>query len=152
MKTVGWVALSVVFAVLVTVWLCHRHLAHRVKRVWVSYSEKYEDRTIGRKQDFEKVEEDRALFAEEKLSDLVSQNKGCMVVTRDEKHADYRVNIAVSRFLGDPSTYGEASLTITKADGDIVLAEHFYQDKESKEDIASQPITRAWAVLCSAQS
>ncbi len=146
MKTVAWVVLGVIAVALIAAGVCRWHPG--LKRVSVFYSEKYEDKTIGRSQDYEKREGDRALFAEEKLSRMVANNKTCMVLTRDEKHADYHVNISVSRFMGDPSMYGEATLTITRANGDVVVAEHFYQDKQSKEDIARQPITRAWAALC----
>jgi len=125
-----------------------RWRVHWLKRVSVSYSEKYEDKSKGFLTDYEKTQEDRALFAEEELSALVRRNKPCMVLTRDGKHADYHVDISVSRFMGDPSTYGEATLTITRANGEVLVAEHFYQDKQSKEDVAHQPIARAWGVLC----
>lgn len=147
MKAVAWVALAVAVLALVAVGVCRWH-PHWLKRVSVSYSEKYEDRTKGRSRDYQKLQEDRALFAEEELSALARNDKTCLVLTHDGKHADYHVNISVSRFVGDPSTYGESTLTITRANGDIIVAEHFYQDKQSKEDIARQPITRAWGVLC----
>jgi hypothetical protein len=150
MKTVAWSALAVVCAVVITVVVCRWH-PHRPKRVWVSYSEKYQDKTIGRKQEYEKVEEDRVPFAEEELSTLIANNKTCMVVTHDEKQADYRVNISVSRFMGDPSMYGEANLTIVRPNGDVFVEEHFFQDNQSKEDIARQPITRAWTALCNSE-
>jgi len=152
MKTVAWSALSAVcaglIAILATLWVCRWHNAHRLKRVAVSYSEKYEDKTIGRKVDYEKVEEDRALYAEEELSLMIGRNQNCMVLSHDANHADYRVNVSVSRFVGDPGTYGEATLSITRTNGDVVDTEHFYQDKDSHDDIAHQPITRAWAMLC----
>jgi len=147
MRTLAWVALTVVVLVLVAVGVCHWHL-HWLKRVSVSYSERYEDKAVGRSREYQKLEADRALFAEEEFSTLARTNKRCLVLTDDAKHADYRVNISVSKFVGDPSIYGEATLTITRANGDVLLAEHFYQDKQSKEDIARQPITRAWGVLC----
>jgi len=103
--------------------------------------------TIGRKEDYEKVEEDRASYAEEELSTMIARNKNCMVLSHDADHADYRVNISVSRFMGDPSTYGEATLSVTRTNGDVVLTEHFYQDKKT-DDISQQPIKRAWEVLC----
>ena len=113
---------------------------HRPERVFVSYSEKYEDK--------EKAENDDVFFAEEQLSDMIAQNNTCMVLTHDKKHADYYINISVIRFVGGGDTYGEASLSITRSNGDVVLAEHFFQNRQSKEDIARQPITRAWAMLC----
>jgi hypothetical protein len=147
MKTFAWSVMAGVCAVLVTLWVCHWR-PDTLKRVVVSYSEKYEDKTIGRKQDYEQVVDD-ALFAEEQLSYLVARDQTCMVLSRDGKHADYSVNISVTRSLGDPSIYGEATLTVTRANGDILVSEHFYQDKNSKEDIAHQPITKVWEVLCS---
>lgn len=152
MRTLAWAVLAAVsaalVAALVTLWVCRWHDANRLKRVTVSYSEKYEDKTIGRKEDYVKVEEDRASFAEEELASLIDRNKSCMVLSHDAKHTDYGVNIAVSRFMGDPSTYGEATLSITRTNGDVVVTEHFYQDKNSHDDIAHQPIARAWDVLC----
>lgn len=71
-----------------------------------------------------------------------------MLVTHDEKHADYRIEIVVSRFVGDPATYGQADLTIIGQNGDVVDSERFYQDRNSKDDIAQQPIKQAWEVLC----
>jgi hypothetical protein len=151
MRTLAWAALAAVsaalVAVLATLWVCHWHTAHRLKRVAVSYSEKYEDKTIGRKEDYEKVEEDRASYAEEELSTMIARNKNCMLLSHDTNHADYRVSISVSRFMGDASTYGEATLSVTRTNGDVVLTEHFYQDKKT-DDIAQQPIKRAWDVLC----
>ena len=123
------------------------YTTQRLKRVVVSYSEKYEDKTIGRKEDYEKVEEDRASYAEEQLSTMIARNKNCMVLSHDVEHSDYRVNISVSRFMGDPSTYGEATLSIARPNGDVVVTEHFYQDKNT-DDIGQQPIKRAWDVLC----
>ena len=105
------------------------------------------NKTIGRKEDYEKVEEDRASYAEEELSTMIARNKNCMVLSHDAEHSDYRVNISVSRFMGDPSTYGEATLSVMRTNGDVVVTEHFYQDKNT-DDIAQQPIKRAWDVLC----
>ena len=151
MRTFAWAALAAVSAALVavmaTLWVCRLHTRQRLKRVVVSYSEKYEDKTIGRKEDYEKVEEDRASYAEEQLSTMIARNKNCMVLSHDAEHSDYRVNISVSRFIGDPSTYGEATLSIARPNGDVVVTEHFYQDKNT-DDIGQQPIKRAWDVLC----
>jgi hypothetical protein len=154
MRTLGWAALAAVsatlVAVLATLWVCRWHTTHRLKRVAVSYSEKYEDKTIGRKEDYEKVEEDRASYAEEQLSTMIARNKNCMVLSHDADHTDYRVNISVSRFMGDPSTYGEATLSVMRTNGDVVVTEHFYQDKKT-DDIAQQPIKRAWDLLCTSE-
>ena len=143
------VGFAVVCLLLVAVWFCHwRQNLHRPKRVSVSYAEKYEDKTIGRAKDFEYVQKDSGLYAEERLSQLLIRNQNCMVLTHDEGRADYHLSISVIRFLGDPKMFGEASLSMTRANGDVVLAEHFYQDQDSKEDIRQQPITRAWEELC----
>jgi hypothetical protein len=58
MRTLLWVALTAIVVALVSVVVCrwHEH-RHTLKRVAVSYAEKYEDKTIGRKEDYEKVEE-----------------------------------------------------------------------------------------------
>jgi hypothetical protein len=45
---------------------------------------------------------------------------------------------------------GEATLSVVKANGDVVLVDQFYQDARSAEDIAQQPITAAWSALCKA--
>jgi hypothetical protein len=147
MKTVAWCVLSAACAVLITVLVCRWH-PHRAKRVWVTYSEKYVNMTIGRTEDYEKVDADSALYGEEQLSNMVAHDKSCMVVTHDRKHADYQVEIAVSRFVGDPANYGKATLTITGGNGDVVDSERFYQDRRSQDDIAKQPIKQAWEVLC----
>lgn len=151
MRTLAWAALAAVsaalVAVLATLWVCRWHTTRRLKRVMVSYSEKYEDKTIGRKEDYEKVEEDRAPYAEEELSTMIAKNRNCMVLSHDANHADYRLRISVSRYMGDPNTYGEATLSVTRTNGDVVVTEHFYQDKTT-DDIAQQPIKRAWDVLC----
>jgi hypothetical protein len=152
MKTLAWRALTGVvaalMAVLATLWVCRWYGTKGLKRVTVSYSEKYEDKTIGRKTNYVKVEEDMASFAKEQLSSMIDRDKHCMVLSHDARNADYRVNIAVSRFMGDPSMYGEATLNILRPNGDVVVTEHFYQDKNSHEDIARQPITKTWEVLC----
>jgi hypothetical protein len=147
MKRIGLVGFTVVCLLLLALGFCHWQ-SNRLKRVSVSYEEKYEDKTIGRAEDYGHVEKDGAFYAEERLSELVAHNQNCMVLTHDGAKADYHLNISVIRFLGDPATYGEARLSITRPNGDVVLAEHFYQDRNSKEDIRQQPITRAWKDLC----
>lgn len=146
MKTAALCVLCAACAVVITVAVCRRH-PPGAKRVWVTYSEKYVDKTIGRTSDYEKVEADSALYAEEQLQYKIAGDKGCMLVTHDKEAADYHVEIAVSRFVGDPSTDGEAILTVTKRNGDVVDAERFYQDKKSEDDIAQQPIKQVWEVL-----
>jgi hypothetical protein len=150
MKALLWVGLTAAVASLISVGVCrwyeHRHT---LKRVAVSYVEKYKDQTGT--VDYEKVRSENALYAEEQLSWSIAQDKTCMVLSHDAKHSDYAVDISVIRFGGDPDIYGEATLTITRPNGDVIVTEHFYQDKRSHEDIAQQPITRTWEVLCKAE-
>ncbi len=116
--------------------------AHRPKRVWVTFSEKYQD------QDYEKDWGNNS-FAEERLMWRISGNKGCMALTHDRQKADYVVSISVTRHpTDDLGTFGNANLSITKQNGDVVLADSLYQDLKSAEDIAQQPITEVWTLLC----
>ena len=48
--------------------------------------------------------------------------------------------------------FGEASLTMTSRNADVVLVTSFYQDRRSREDIAQQPVTKVWQTLCEASS
>ncbi len=113
----------------------------RPKRVWVEYSEKY------KQDDYEKPADD-PLLAEQRLQWLISENKGCIVLTRNRARADYLVSISVTRNIGG-ATFGDASLSITDKNGDVVVAESFYQDRDSREDIATMPISATWRHLCS---
>ena len=122
------------------------------KRVWVEFSEKYQDRDPRRTQDYERVDKDSRLFAEERLARQISERPGCMVLTRHKNKADYVVTISVIRYLGGGETYGEASLTITERGGDVVLVDRFYQTRSSNEDIAEMPITEAWQAICAGHS
>jgi hypothetical protein len=129
--------MAVVFVVAFTsVYLYHE--AHRPKRVWVSYLEKF---------DGDEQDKNDTVFAEARLGWLISHDKGCMVLTHDKKRADYAVNISVIRGIAS-EIFGKASLSITKSNGDVVTAEDFYQDRKSTEDIGMQPITKTWEVLC----
>jgi hypothetical protein len=112
--------------------------AHRPKRVWVSYLEKYEG---------DERDTDNRVFGEERLGWRISENKGCMVLTHDRKKADYVVSISVIRGI-NAEIFGEASLSIAKGNGEVVTTESFYQDHKSAEDIGQQPITKTWEVLC----
>jgi hypothetical protein len=147
MRALLLVILTATVVSVISVGICHWY-EHRqtLKRVTISYTEKYEDRTGT--VDYEKVRSDDALYAEEQLSWSIAHDKTCMVLTHDKKHADYAVDISVIRFGGDPKIYGEATLTITRPNGDVIVTEHFFQDKSSREDIAQQPITETWEVLC----
>lgn len=147
MKTAALCLLSAACAVLITMAVYRWH-PHREKRVFVTYSEKYVDRTIGREQEYEHVQTAAADYAEEQLASMTDRKRPCIVLTRNSTQADYKVDIAVSRFMGDPTTYGEATLTIIAKNGDVVHSEHFYQDQTSTDDIAQQPIKQAWETLC----
>lgn len=74
MKTVAWCVVSAAFAVLITVLVC-RWRTPKVKRVWMTYSEKYMDATIGRSKDYEKVDTDRNLYGEEQLQNMIAPTK-----------------------------------------------------------------------------
>jgi hypothetical protein len=114
------------------------------KRVWVQYFEKY------RSGDRESPASDIELFAEKRLGVLIDAHKGCIVLTRERQKADFVANISVIRYGGGGDLYGTASLLITKANGDVVLAEGLYQGRDFTADIAQQPITRVWETLCPA--
>ena len=126
------------------------HERQRPRRVWVIYSEKYQDADPLREKDYEQDADDN-LFAEERLSWQISEDKTCMVLTHDKQKADYVVRISVVRYLSGGNTFGRADLSITKRNGDVILVESFYQDRKSAEDIAQQPITRTWGVLCNTE-
>jgi hypothetical protein len=80
----------------------------------------------------------------------MSGNPRCIVLTNNKDQANYIVEITVERHPADLSgDFGDAMLSITKRNGDIVLINSFYQDPKSTEDIAQQPITKTWEVLCS---
>jgi hypothetical protein len=55
-----------------------------------------------------------------------------MVLTHDKQRADYIVSISVIRVPvnAPPGIFGEASLSVAKRNGDVVLVENFYQDRK----------------------
>jgi len=110
----------------------------RQRRVFVTYAEKYNSADDSTK---ERPTENNEIFAEERL------NHACFVLTRNRPQADYLISIQVTRYM-DGDIFGEATLNILNAHGDVVLAETFFQDKTSKEDIAQQPITETRRTLC----
>jgi hypothetical protein len=114
----------------------------RPRRVWVEYSEKYQDKNPMRTEDYERVDKENQLFAEERLGRLIASNKDCIILTRDKQKADLLVSISVIRYIGGGDTFGEAKLSITKHNGDVLLTDTFYQDRNSAEDIARQPISK----------
>ena len=114
----------------------------RPRRVFITYAEKY--RTAGGPTT-DRPTENNEVFAEERL------NHACFVLTRNKPKADYLVNIQVTRYM-DGDIFGEATLNIVNAHGEVVLAETFFQDKTSKEDIAQQPITETGHTLCAPPS
>ncbi len=124
----------------------------RPKRVWVEYSEKYQDKNPTRTQDYEWVDKDNILFAEERLGSLIASSKECILLTRDKRKADLLVSISVIRYLNGGSTLGEAMLSITKRNGVVLLIDTFYQNRNSAEDIAQQPISKMWGTLCQGAS
>lgn len=118
------------------------------KRVWVEYSEEYQDKNPKRIEDYKWADKDNASFAEERLASLVTSNKDCIVLTRDKRKADLLVSVSVIRYVNGGDTFGEAKLSITKRNGDVLLIDTFYQDRNSAEDIAQQPISKVWGTLC----
>ena len=132
-----FIGLAVVFVVALASVYLYRE-AHGPKRVFVSYLEKCEG---------EERDTNNTVFAEERLGWRISENKGCIVLTHDRKKADYLVSISVIRGINS-QIFGQDSLSITKRNGDVVLADSFYQDLKSAEDIGQQPITRTWELLC----
>lgn len=123
-------------------------------RVWVEYSEKYQDRDPRRTQDYESVDKDNELFAEERLGWLMASNKDCIVLTRDKRRADVLVSISVIRYINGGDAFGEAHLSIARNDGDVLLVETFHQgrNRNAGEDIAQQPIIKTWNTLCETAS
>jgi hypothetical protein len=119
----------------------------RPKRVWVAYSEKERVRE-GETEELPSGE--TAIFAQQRISWLMSSNTSCLALTNNKSRADYLVNISVIRYR-DGKVFGEATLSIVKANGDLVLVDQFHQDAKSAEDIAEQPITAAWSALCMAR-
>jgi len=112
--------------------------SRRPRRVFVTYAEKYRSADDSTK---EWPTENNEIFAEERL------NHAWFVWTRNKPKADYLVSIQVIRYMGG-DTFGEAKLNILNAHGDVILAETFFQDRTSKEDIAQQRITETWRTLC----
>jgi hypothetical protein len=118
------------------------------KRVWVSYSEKYREANTGETYGSESEPDGNGLVAEQRLMWRIKEKPGCIVLSHDRKRADYVAAISVVRLEGGGDRYGEASLSIQEADGDVVAMDHFYQDAQSREDIAQQPVTALWKTLC----
>ncbi len=123
------------------------------KRVWVTYTEKWQDYPGG--EDYKRdAEWDAAL----KLS-AEQQLKPCVVLTHDRQNADYIVSISVVRYgsstlpgLREPppglAPYGQAWLSIAKRNGDVMLVDSFLQNQNSAEDIGQQPVIRAREFVC----
>jgi len=150
MKTLLFSGLAVA---LVAGTLCvYVYQSSRPKRVWVEYSEKTQDQNPMRTEDLEVVDKDSELLAEERLGWLIASNKDCIILTHDKKKADLLVSISVIRYINGGETFGRAALSITKRNGDVFLIETFYQDRNSAEDIAQQPVSKVWDALCQAAS
>jgi hypothetical protein len=149
-KNVALIVLGVglILAVAALIYPRLRHRHPLPKSVWISYSEKYHDAGPARTEDYEADHTGEGLFAEERLMWRIKEHPGCVVLTHDRQHADFIVSISVVRFLGGGNVFGEASLYIQRAKGDVVAAERFYQGPESREDIAQQPVTTLWETLC----
>jgi hypothetical protein len=117
------------------------------KRVFLTRSQTFPEADVKSKHD---IVEDDSLDAEQRLSSLMLGNPHCIGLTHNKQNANYTVEITVQRHPTDLlGNFADATLSITKSNGDVVLVESFYQDKNSKDDIAQQPITKTWEVLCS---
>ena len=136
------VAISVFVRATIGLLYVWRQEAKRPRRVSVTYSEKWRSADDSKK---EWPTDNDEILVEQKL------NHACFVLTRNKARADYLVSIQVIRYMGG-DTFGEAKLNILNAHGDVVLAETFFQDRTSKEDIAQQPITETWNTLCAPPS
>jgi hypothetical protein len=119
------------------------------KRVWVEYAERYENRLdASRQKDYVRVAEEEELFAEEQLGRRIRDNPRCMVLTRDRNKADYLVSITVIRYVGGGEIFGEATLSMSKRNGDVLTSERFFQTRTSVADIAQMPVSRTWQIIC----
>jgi hypothetical protein len=121
---------------------------HAPQRVFLTRSQRYQNEYGVKSQD--DIVEDDSLDAEQRLSFLMSGNPRCIVLTNNKNQANYIVEITVERHPTDLlGHFADAMLSITKRNGDIFLIGSFYQDSKSTDDIAQQPITKTWEVLCS---
>ncbi len=139
--------LASIFVVVVLAMGIYLYVESRMpKRVFLTRSQRYQDTDVKSKDD---TVEDDSLNAEQRLSFLLSDKRQCIVLTHNKTNADYIVEITVERYPTDAfGNYADATLSITKVNGDVVLVEGFYQNRASKDDIAQQPISKAWEVLC----
>jgi hypothetical protein len=140
--------LALIVLITVTVGIYAYVQNHAPQRVFLTRSQRYQNEYGVKSQD--DIVEDDTLDAEQRLSFLMSGNPRCIVLTNNKDQANYIVEITVERhpanLLGH---FADAMLSITKRNGDIVLIDSFYQDRKSTDDIAQQPITKVWEVLCS---
>jgi hypothetical protein len=122
---------------------------HAPRRVYLTRSQRYQKEYGVKSQD--DIVEDDTLVAEQRLSWLMEGNPRCLILTHDRKQANYIVEITVERHPAEPVSgyFGHATLSITKRNGNVVLIDSFYQDRNSTDDIAQQPIMKTWNVLCS---
>src|SRR6266446_3610836 len=131
--------LASIFVVVVLAMGIYLYVESRMpKRVFLTRSQRYQDTDVKSKDD---TVEDDSLNAEQRLSFLLSDKRQCIVLTHNKTNADYIVEITVERYPTDAfGNYADATLSITKVNGDVVLVEGFYQNRASKDDIAQQPI------------
>jgi hypothetical protein len=95
--------------------------------------------------------EDDTLSTEEGI--LVSMDAGVCVVTHNKTRADYLVTISVTRHGGDANRFGDAELSVERANGDVVVSETFSQyahhsNGRVDDDIAQQPLKALVNLLC----
>ena len=124
-------------------------------RVWLSYKEVYRemysddhDVTAGRSQFYA----EQQLGWKQKELSWTQKGKTCFVLTRDKDAADYQADVSVVRFMGGGNDYGEATLSVVRKGGDVLLTETFSQssDRNAHYDIAAQPLDKVWDTFCGA--
>lgn len=116
------------------------------KRVFLTRSQRFQETDVKSKDD---LIEDDSLDAEQRLGFLLPNKPQCIVLTHNKMNADFIVEIMVERYATNVlGNFADATLSITKANGDVVLVDSFYQNRSSKDDIAQQPISKTWEVLC----
>jgi hypothetical protein len=144
-----WSFAALIILVIVAIGIYAYVENHAPQRVFLTHSQRFQNDYGVKSQD--DIVEDDSLEAEQRLSWLMSGNSHCLVLTHDRKQANYVVEITVERHPASPISghFGDATVSITKRNGDVVLIDSFYQDRNSADDIAQQPITKVWEVLCS---
>lgn len=116
------------------------------KRIFLTSSERFQATDVKSKDD--SVEDD-SLYAEQGLGNLLSNKPPCIVLTHNKRNADYVVEIMVEHYPANAlGIFADATLSITKANGDVVLVQSFFQSHDSKDEITQRPVSKTWDILC----